>query len=71
MRRRSCTLTDAISLFIGWDDGLTQFLIKVQSTGKGYDLIKSFFHRDEITFVATDGKHSVEPVAAVTNIVAG
>jgi hypothetical protein len=27
--------------------------------------------RDEITFVATDGKHSVEPVAAVTNIVAG
>ena len=28
-------------------------------------------NRDEITFVATDGKHSVEPVAAVTNIVAG
>ena len=27
--------------------------------------------RDEITFVAIDGKHSVEPVAAVTNIVAG
>jgi len=26
--------------------------------------------RDEITFVATDGKHSVEQVAAVTNIVA-
>ena len=27
-------------------DGLTRFLIKVQSTGRGYDLIKSFFHRD-------------------------
>jgi hypothetical protein len=29
------------------DDGVTRFLIKVQSTGKRYDLIKSFFHRDE------------------------
>jgi hypothetical protein len=29
------------------DDGVTRFLIKVQSTGKQYDLIKSFFHRDE------------------------
>ena len=29
------------------DDGLTRFLIKVQSTGRGYDLIKSFFHRDD------------------------
>src|SRR6266436_52765 len=28
------------------DDGLTRFLIKVQSTGRRYDLIKSFFHRD-------------------------
>ena len=28
-------------------DGVTRFLIKVQSTGRGYDLIKSFFHRDE------------------------
>src|SRR5438094_8525694 len=28
-------------------DGVTQFLIKVQSTGRGYDLIKSFFHRDD------------------------
>jgi len=27
-------------------DGVTRFLIKVQSTGRGYDLIKSFFHRD-------------------------
>jgi hypothetical protein len=27
--------------------------------------------RDEITFVATDGKHFIEPVAPVTNIVAG
>jgi hypothetical protein len=37
----------------GWDlvvhsmgDGVTRFLIKVQSTGREYDLIKSFFHRD-------------------------
>jgi hypothetical protein len=29
------------------DDGLTRFLIKVQSTGRRYDLIKSFFHRDD------------------------
>ena len=28
-------------------DGVTRFLIKVQSTGRGYDLIKSVFHRDE------------------------
>src|SRR5882762_2495667 len=28
-------------------DGLTRFLIEVQSTGRQYDLIKSFFHRDE------------------------
>jgi hypothetical protein len=28
-------------------DGVTRLLIKVQSTGRGYDLIKSFFHRDE------------------------
>ena len=28
-------------------DSVTQFLIKVQSTGRGYDLIKSFFHRDD------------------------
>ena len=28
------------------DDGVTRFLIKVQSTGRRYDLIKSFFHRD-------------------------
>jgi hypothetical protein len=27
--------------------GVTRFLIKVQSTGRGYDLIKSFFHRDD------------------------
>jgi len=27
-------------------DGLTRFLIEVQNTGKRYDLIKSFFHRD-------------------------
>jgi hypothetical protein len=29
------------------DDGITRFLIEVQSTGKRYDLIKSFFHRDD------------------------
>ena len=27
-------------------DGVTRFLIKVQSTGREYDLIRSFFHRD-------------------------
>jgi hypothetical protein len=29
------------------DDGITRFLIQVRSTGRAYDLIKSFFHRDE------------------------
>ena len=29
------------------DDGITRLLIEVQSTGRRYDLIKSFFHRDE------------------------
>ena len=29
------------------DDGITRFLIMVQSTGRKYDLIKSFFHRDD------------------------
>ena len=28
-------------------DRLTRFLIEVQSTGRRYDLIKSFFHRDD------------------------
>jgi hypothetical protein len=28
------------------DEGATRFLIKVQSTGRTYDLIKSFFHCD-------------------------
>ena len=28
-------------------DGATRFLIKVQSTGRRYDLIKSFFHRHD------------------------
>jgi hypothetical protein len=27
-------------------DGITRFLIKVQNTGRKYDLIRSFFHRD-------------------------
>jgi hypothetical protein len=29
------------------DDGAARFLIKVQSTGRAYDLIRSFFHRDD------------------------
>ena len=29
------------------DDGVTRFLIKMQSTGRKYDLIKSSFHRDD------------------------
>jgi hypothetical protein len=29
------------------NDGVTRLLIKVQSTGRGYELIKSFFHRDD------------------------
>ena len=28
-------------------DGAPRFLIKVQSIGREYDLIKSFFHRDD------------------------
>jgi hypothetical protein len=28
-------------------DGTTRFLIEVQSTGRRYDLIKSFFHRHD------------------------
>lgn len=28
------------------DDGIARFLLMVQSTGQRYDLIKSFFHRD-------------------------
>ena len=44
---RSSSRTDAISLILRMADGVTRFLIKVQSTGRGYDLIKSFFHRDD------------------------
>jgi hypothetical protein len=33
------------------EDGVTRFLIKVQSTGRRYDLIKSFFHRDDACFL--------------------
>ena len=34
-------------LVVHWmGDGVIRFLIKVQSTGREYDLIKSFFHRD-------------------------
>jgi hypothetical protein len=28
-------------------NGVTRFLIKVQKTGRRYDLIKSFFHRED------------------------
>ena len=36
------------------DDGITRFLIEVQSTGRRYDLIKSFFHRDEDSIRQTE-----------------
>ena len=29
------------------DDGITRFVIEIQSTGRRYDLIRSFFHRDD------------------------
>ena len=29
------------------DDGISRFLITVKRTGRRYDLIKSFFHRDD------------------------
>src|SRR6266481_99630 len=36
------------------DDGITRFLIEVQSTGRRYDLIKSFFHRDHGSIPQTE-----------------
>ena len=36
------------------DDGITRFLIEVQSTGRRYDLIKSFFHRDDGSIPKTE-----------------
>ena len=36
------------------DDGITRFLIMVQSTGRKYDLIKSFFHRDDGSPLASE-----------------
>jgi hypothetical protein len=36
------------------DNGVSRFLIKVQSTGKRYDLIKSFFHRDDGSIAQTE-----------------
>jgi hypothetical protein len=36
------------------DDGVTRFLIKVQKTGRRYDLIKSFFHRDNGSIPQTE-----------------
>ena len=35
------------------DDGVTRFLIKVQKTGRRYDLIKSFFHCDHVSIRET------------------
>lgn len=29
------------------DDGVTRFLIEIQGAGRRYDLIKSFFHRED------------------------
>jgi hypothetical protein len=37
------------------DDGVTRFLIEVQSTGRRYDLIKSFFHCDHGSIPQTKG----------------
>jgi hypothetical protein len=39
------------------DDGATRFVIKVQSTGREYDLIKSFFHREDGFHFPSDHKH--------------
>ena len=36
------------------DDGVTRFLIEVQSTGRRYDLIKSFFHRENGSIPPTE-----------------
>ena len=36
------------------DDGVMRFLIKVRSTGREYDLIKSFFHRDDESIPQTE-----------------
>jgi hypothetical protein len=36
------------------DDGVTRFLIEVQNTGRRYDLIKSFFHRDNGSIPQTE-----------------
>jgi hypothetical protein len=35
-------------------DGVIRFVIKVQSTGRRYDLIKSFFHRDNGSSAQTE-----------------
>ena len=36
------------------NDGVMRFLIKVRSTGREYDLIKSFFHRDDGSIPQTE-----------------
>ena len=36
------------------DDGVTRFLIEVKSTGRRYDLIKSFFHRENGSIPQTE-----------------
>jgi hypothetical protein len=35
-------------------NGLIRFLIKIQKTGRRYDLIKSFFHRDDGSLKQTE-----------------
>lgn len=37
------------------EEGVTRFLIRVRSTGKEYDLIKSFFHSDNGLNLQTEG----------------
>src|ERR1700680_1400205 len=36
------------------DDGISRFLMTVKSTGRRYDLIKSFFHRDDGLIAQTE-----------------
>ncbi|MDT7810944.1 MAG: hypothetical protein QOJ42_860 [Acidobacteriaceae bacterium] len=36
------------------EDGIIRFFIKVRHTGRRYDLIKSFFHRDDGSILQTE-----------------
>ena len=42
-------------------DGLTRFLIEVGSTGRRYDLIKSFFHRDNELILEASLAYDFQP----------